>query len=67
MNLFFNNWPFYKRFGFVSLTPLFFLLGAAYEFALINLTINQVNFYEVYKKKEIEKALLFHEIIHQKD
>jgi len=43
-----------KRFGVVRLYPFFFCFGAALEFSMIKWKPNGVNFYEVYKRKELE-------------
>ena len=67
INLFFDNWPFYKKYGFFSLTPLFFIIGAVYEFTLIHLKIGEINFYDVYKRKEMEKIINKYEILLGKD
>ena len=61
--------PGFKRFGFPTLLPWVFLAGAAYEFTLIHLTINGVNFYEVYKSNQlkayIENRLILDELYEQ--
>lgn len=39
-----HKWPGEARFGMYRFLPVFFALGALYEFTLINLTVGQVNF-----------------------
>lgn len=41
-----------KTFGIYRFLPLFFGLGAALEFSMINWTVGQTNFYSVYKKRQ---------------
>ncbi|XP_012281522.1 small integral membrane protein 4 [Orussus abietinus] len=52
-----RNWPGFKTFGEYCFLPVFFFLGAGIEFAMINWKPGQVNFYDVYKRKAVEKAV----------
>lgn len=40
----FNSWPGRERFGVYRFLPLFFVMGAALEFAMINWQVGEVNF-----------------------
>ena len=47
-----DSWP-GKRFGVYRFLPIFVLLGAALEFAMIKWDVNgQVNFYRTYKRRQ---------------
>ena len=50
-----RNWPLRRQLGFYSFMPIFFAAGAALELTMIKLTINGVNFYSVYNRKQNEK------------
>lgn len=39
-----DKWPGKKRFGIYRFLPLFFVLGAALEFSMINWTVGETNF-----------------------
>ncbi|XP_073832460.1 sloth 1 [Musca autumnalis] len=41
-----------KRFGVYRFLPLFFCLGAALEFSMINWTVGETNFYRTFKKRQ---------------
>ncbi|KAK3585966.1 hypothetical protein CHS0354_038510 [Potamilus streckersoni] len=51
----FDKWPGKRIFGPYRLMPLFFFLGAALEFSMINWTVGETNFYRVYKINQVEK------------
>lgn len=47
-----HEWP-GKRFGVYRYLPMFVVLGATLEFAMIKWDVNgQVNFYRTYKRKQ---------------
>jgi hypothetical protein len=50
-----NKWPGKRWFGIYRFMPLFFVMGAALEFSMINWRPFGVNFYDTYKKKEAKK------------
>lgn len=50
-----NNWPLKKQLGFYAYLPAFFALGAGVEFLMINMRINNVDFYSVYVEKERQR------------
>lgn len=52
-----KNWPLRQQLGFYAFFPIFFTLGAALEFSMINWTVGETNFYRVYKRREIERRL----------
>ena len=41
---FLNAWPGKKSFGMYRFLPVFFILGAAVEFAMIKWTVGETNF-----------------------
>jgi len=41
-----------RIFGIYRFLPIFFVLGAALEFSMINWTVGETNFYRVYKKRQ---------------
>lgn len=43
---FLDNWPGKKRLGVYRFLPIFFVLGAALEFSMINWTVGETNFCE---------------------
>lgn len=47
-----NKWPGKKQFGVYRFVPLFFVLGAALEFSMINWRVGNVNFYDTFKKRQ---------------
>lgn len=52
-----EKWPLRRQLGFAAYFPLFFAIGAAIEFTMINLNVNGVNFYTVYGRKENARLL----------
>lgn len=52
-----KRWPGFKTFGIFSFLPVFFIGGAAIEFAMIKWTPNGVNFYDVFRKNQIERTV----------
>lgn len=47
-----------RTFGIYRFMPFYFLLGAALEWSMINWRPNGHNFYDTYKRKNIEKEAL---------
>ncbi|XP_004525864.2 small integral membrane protein 4 [Ceratitis capitata] len=47
-----DKWPGKQRFGIYRFLPLFFVLGAALEFSMINWTVGETNFYHTFKKRQ---------------
>lgn len=62
LEAFLNKVPGKKIFGIYRFLPLFFLIGASLEFAMIKWHVGQVNFYKVYKTKRAQE--LAREAIH---
>ncbi|KAF2882327.1 hypothetical protein ILUMI_23851 [Ignelater luminosus] len=56
-----DKWPGKKYFGIYRFLPLFFMLGAALEFSMINWKVGETNFYRTYKRRQakniVEKEL----------
>ncbi|CAI9744249.1 Hypothetical predicted protein [Octopus vulgaris] len=50
-------WPGKKTFGLYRFMPIFFVLGAALEFSMINWHVGEVNFYRVYKRRQISEKV----------
>jgi len=51
-----------KTFGLYRFLPLFFVLGAALEFSMINWQVGETNFYRTYKRRrarELAEKQLF--------
>jgi len=48
----FNAVPGKKKFGVYRFLPFFFVLGASLEFSMINWSVGEANFYNVYKKNQ---------------
>ncbi|KAG5669989.1 hypothetical protein PVAND_000277 [Polypedilum vanderplanki] len=46
-----------KRFGVYRFLPLFFVLGAALEFSMINWRVGTTNFYHSYKTKRARQII----------
>ncbi|KAL0841992.1 hypothetical protein ABMA28_014213 [Loxostege sticticalis] len=46
-----NKWPGKKTFGMYRFLPMFFVLGTALEFSMINWKVGEVNFYNTFKKR----------------
>lgn len=55
-----HKWPGEKTFGVYRFLPLFFVLGCALEFSMINWTVGEINFYNTYMKRQA------HEIVESK-
>jgi len=53
-----DAWPGKQYFGVYRFLPLFFCLGAALEFTMINWTVGQTNFYKTYKRRQVENLKL---------
>ncbi|XP_022210463.2 small integral membrane protein 4 [Drosophila obscura] len=47
-----DSWPGKRRFGIYRFLPLFFVLGAALEFSMINWTVGETNFYSTFKRRQ---------------
>lgn len=52
-----RKWPGRKTFGVYRFLPVFFVLGAALEWAMINFRVGQVNFYSTFKKRQVEEIV----------
>ncbi|PSN36968.1 Small integral membrane protein 4 [Blattella germanica] len=50
-----DAWPGKKYFGIYRFLPLFFLLGGALEFSMINWHVGEVNFYRTFKRQQALK------------
>ncbi|XP_073987438.1 sloth 1 [Rhodnius prolixus] len=51
-----DKWPGKNVFGIYRFMPLFFIMGAALEYAMISWDFkHKVNFYRTYKKRQVEK------------
>ncbi|XP_047021429.1 small integral membrane protein 4 [Helicoverpa zea] len=55
-----NKWPGKSIFGMYRFLPMFFVLGAALEFSMINWKVGEVNFYNTFKRRQA------HEIVEEK-
>jgi len=51
---FLNRIPGKRYLGMYRFLPLFFTLGAALEFSMINWQVGEVSFYRTYKKRQAE-------------
>ncbi|EEC13058.1 conserved hypothetical protein [Ixodes scapularis] len=51
------SWPGKRAFGPYRFLPVFFVLGAALEFSMINWTAGKTNFYNTYKKRQAQKVV----------
>nr|CAH0100060.1 unnamed protein product [Daphnia galeata] len=51
---FLDKWPGKKYLGIYRFLPIFFGLGAALEFSMINWKVGSTNFYTTYKKRQAE-------------
>lgn len=47
-----NKWPGKNTFGMYRFLPMFFVLGAALEFSMINWKVGEVNFYSTFKRRQ---------------
>lgn len=54
---FLDKWPGKKRLGIYRFLPIFFVLGAALEFSMINWTVGETNFYRTYKKRQAKNLI----------
>ncbi|XP_055843773.1 small integral membrane protein 4 [Episyrphus balteatus] len=54
---FLDKWPGKKSLGIYRFLPLFFVLGAALEFSMINWTVGETNFYRTYKKRQAKNLI----------
>lgn len=52
-----DKWPGKQYFGVYRFLPLFFCLGAALEFSMINWQVGKTNFYHTYKKRQAKNIL----------
>ncbi|XP_014297620.1 small integral membrane protein 4 [Microplitis demolitor] len=52
-----RKWPGRKIFGVYRFLPVFFVTGAGIEFLMINWQVGQVNFYKIYKQKQIQEIV----------
>jgi len=50
-----DSWPGKKTLGIYRFLPLFFALGAALEFSMINWHVGETNFYRTFKKRKAEE------------
>ncbi|XP_072943336.1 ubiquinol-cytochrome c reductase complex assembly factor 5 [Epargyreus clarus] len=47
-----NKWPGQKTFGMYRFLPMFFVLGAALEYSMINWKVGDINFYTTFKRRQ---------------
>lgn len=47
-----NNFPGKKIFGIYRFLPIFFVLGGALEFSMINWKVGDINFYNTFKRRQ---------------
>ncbi|XP_050672751.1 small integral membrane protein 4 [Leptidea sinapis] len=47
-----NKWPGRRTLGIYRFLPLFFVLGSALEFSMINWKVGEVNFYNTFKRRQ---------------
>ncbi|XP_030378425.1 small integral membrane protein 4 [Scaptodrosophila lebanonensis] len=55
-----DSWPGKQRFGVYRFLPLFFVLGAALEFSMINWTVGETNFYRTFKRRQAKNYVEEH-------
>ncbi|KAK7084432.1 hypothetical protein SK128_011669, partial [Halocaridina rubra] len=53
-----DKWPGKQSMGMYRFLPLFFILGAALEFSMINWHVGEINFYRTYKKRQASEIAL---------
>ncbi|XP_063605441.1 small integral membrane protein 4-like [Penaeus indicus] len=53
-----DKWPGKRYLGMYRFLPMFFVLGAALEFSMINWHVGEVNFYRTYKKRQAQDIAL---------
>ncbi|XP_015590457.1 small integral membrane protein 4 [Cephus cinctus] len=49
-----KKWPGKKLLGEYRFLPIFFVAGAALEFSMIKWKVGEVNFYNTYKRRQVE-------------
>ncbi|XP_018336122.1 small integral membrane protein 4 [Agrilus planipennis] len=54
---FLDLWPGKRYFGVYRFLPIFFILGAALEFSMINWKVGETNFYRTFKRSKARKIL----------
>ncbi|XP_055376384.1 small integral membrane protein 4 [Condylostylus longicornis] len=52
-----DKYPGKKTFGIYRFLPLFFILGAALEFSMINWTVGETNFYRTFKRRQAKNFI----------
>ena len=52
-----DKWPGKRIFGEYRFLPIFFILGAALEYSMINWHVGEVNFYKTYKRRRVEELV----------
>ncbi|KAJ8924542.1 hypothetical protein NQ315_000690 [Exocentrus adspersus] len=52
-----DKWPGKKYLGIYRFLPIFFVLGAALEFSMINWQVGETNFYRTYKKRQAKNIV----------
>lgn len=52
-----DKWPGKKSLGIYRFLPIFFALGAALEFSMINWTVGETNFYRTFKKRQAKNII----------
>lgn len=52
-----NKWPGKRTFGMYRFLPMFFVLGAALEYSMINWKVGEVNFYNTFKKRKAKEIV----------
>ncbi|KAG5876701.1 hypothetical protein JTB14_038022 [Gonioctena quinquepunctata] len=57
LKYFLDKWPGKKYFGMYRFLPIFFVLGAALEFSMINWRVGETNFYDTYKRRQAKNYL----------
>lgn len=55
LRFYLDKWPGKRYFGIYRFLPLFFGLGAALEFSMINWKVGSTNFYSTFRKSQAEK------------
>ncbi|XP_041977286.1 small integral membrane protein 4 [Aricia agestis] len=52
-----EKWPGKKALGMYRFLPMFFVVGAALEFSMINWQVGQINFYNTFKKRQAKNIV----------
>jgi len=52
-----DAWPGRRTLGLYRFLPVFFCLGAAVEFSMINWQVGETNFYRTFKKRKAEEVV----------